>query len=248
MPSRPLQRRRADFAASCVAAVTISTVASVAGSPVGDGVAAVAAPLNSPTNVVADAAGDLFISDDGNNRIREVVKATGAIMTVAGTGTAGYSGDGGPATAARISGPGGLALDAQGNLYFADNGNDRVRKINLATGIITTVAGDGNWTYNGDGQPALAAAIDEPAAVALDQAGDLFIADYGNNRIREVNAVTGLISTVAGDGTSGDTGNGGPATAAEVFEPNYLAVDSPAMSISRIGSTPWSAKSTLPRA
>ena len=150
-----------------------------------------------------DAAGDLFIADYGNNRIREVNLATGVITTVAGNGTAGYSGDNGPATAAELANPAGVAVDAAGDLFIADTGNDRIREVNLATGVITTVAGNGTDGYSGDDGPATAAELNYPAGVAVDSAGDLFIADSGNNRIREVNHATGVITTVAGNGDGG---------------------------------------------
>ena len=150
-----------------------------------------------------DAAGDLFIADTGNNRIREVNLATGVITTVAGNGTCGYSGDNGPATAAELDDPTGVAVDSAGDLFIADSGNNRIREVNHATGVITTVAGNGTAGYSGDNGPATAAELTSPNGVAVDSAGDLFIADTGNDRIREVNHATGVITTVAGNGTCG---------------------------------------------
>ena len=147
----------------------------------GDGGPATAAELNSPTGVAVDAAGDLFIADSGNNRIREVNLATGMITTVAGNGTGGYSGDGGPATAAELDYPEGVAVDAAGDLFIADSDNNRVREVNLSTGMITTVAGNGTDGYSGDNGPATAAELNYPEGIAVDAAGDLFIADTDND-------------------------------------------------------------------
>ena len=180
----------------------------------GDNGPATAAELNGPNSVAVDSAGDLFISDAGNNVIREVVKATGDIITVAGNGTAGYSGDNGPATDAEIDSPRGLAVDSAGDVFFADNPNNVIREVVKATGDIITVAGDGKAGYNGDNGPATAAELNGPNTVAVDSAGDLFIGDANNNAIREVVEATGNIITVAGDGKAGYSGDNGPATAA----------------------------------
>ena len=141
-----------------------------------------------------DAAGDLFIADTYNNRIREVNASTHVITTVAGNGTAGYSGDGGLATTAELDDPYGIAVDAAGDLFIADTFNSVIREVNASTHDITTVAGNGYFGYSGDGGLATAAELDEPIGVAVDASGDLFIADIGNNVIREVNASTHDIS------------------------------------------------------
>ncbi len=151
--------------------------------------------------------------------VREVNAQTGDITTIAGNGTAGYSGDGGPATAAELSDPSGVAVDGSGDLFIADSGNNVVREVNLNTGIITTIAGNGTQGYRGDGGPATAAELSGPDGLALDGSGDLFIADSSNNVIREVNLGTGIITTVAGNGTDGYSGDGGLATAAELQRP-----------------------------
>ena len=192
----------------------------------GDDGPATAAELNDPRGVAVDSAGDLFIADNGNNVVREVVKATGDIITVAGNGTAGYSGDGGPATAAELNAPNGVAVDSAGDLFIADGGNNVIREVVKATGDIITVAGNGTAGYSGDGGPATAAELDDPYGVAVDSAGDLFIADDGNNVVREVVKATGDIITVAGNGTAGYSGDDGPATAAELDDPVRVAVDS----------------------
>ena len=188
----------------------------------GDGGPAAAAQLFLPTGVALDGAGNLYITDTSNNRIRKV-DAAGVISTVAGDGTRGYGGDGGPATAAQLSSPYGVALDGAGNLYIADTRNDRIRKVD-ASGAISTVAGDGTQGYSGDGGPATAAQLRLPYGVALDGAGNLYIADTSNDRIRKVDA-SGAISTVAGDGTRGYGGDGGPATAAQLSLPFRVALD-----------------------
>jgi sugar lactone lactonase YvrE len=149
------------------------------------------------------------------------------ITTIAGNGTAGFSGDGGQAALAVLSGPTGIAVDASGNLYIADFGNDRIRKMSTA-GVITTVAGNGTYAFSGDGGPATSAALWAPSAVAVDAAGNLYIADGLNYRVRKV-STSGTITTVAGNGTAGFLGDNGPATSAE-FNWNAggaaLAVDS----------------------
>jgi uncharacterized repeat protein (TIGR01451 family) len=212
-----------------VAAATgvISTVAGTAfhGGLFGDGGPATSAELNSPYGVAVDAAGNFYIADSGNNVIREVTAANGNIATVAGNGTYGYTGDGGPATSAELRLPAGVALDAAGNLYIAENGSNVIRKVTAANGDIATVGGNGNGSW-GDGGPATGALLSNVDHEALDAAGNLYIADSGNNRIRKVAAATGIITTVAGNGTAGYAGDNGPATSAELNGPAGVAVDS----------------------
>ncbi|MGA7155463.1 MAG: Ig-like domain repeat protein [Acidobacteriaceae bacterium] len=191
----------------------------------GDGVPAAGAPIFLPMGVVVDAAGNIFLADSSNNRIRRVDAQTGLISTVAGDGIPGYSGDGGLATAAMISNPGGLVLDGAGNLYFDDTDNDVIRRVDAVSGIIWTVAGTPQaGGYAGDGGLASAAKLSNPEGLAMDASGNLYIADTGNNVVREVNAATGSISTVAGTGTRGYNGDGMEATAAELSGPWSLCV------------------------
>jgi len=212
-----------------VDAVT-GVISTVAGNGIfgfaGDGGLATSARLWYPHGVALDVAGNLFIGDFSNGRIRRVDAATGIIDTVAGNGILGFSGDGGPATSASLGKlNGSLALDATGNLFIADWWNTRIRRVDAVTGIITTVAGNGNWGFSGDGGPASSARLNSPFGVAVDAIGNLFIADRDNQRIRRVDAATGVISTVAGNGTFGFAGDGGPATSARLSKPVDVAVD-----------------------
>lgn len=192
----------------------------------GDGGPATAARLNSPRGVAVAANGDIYVSDRPNDRIRKVTAATGIINAYAGTGTAGYTGDGGAATSARLRTPEGITLDPNGDLYIADTGNDVVRKVTAATGVITTFAGTGTGGFLGDGGPATSARLNAPEAVDLGPMGDLFIADTANSRVRRVQSGSGVITTVAGNGTSGFSGDGGPATSARIATPGGIAVSS----------------------
>ncbi len=192
----------------------------------GDGGPATLANLNGASSSVMDSAGNLYIADSNNNVIRKVAAGTGAISTIAGTGIAGYSGDNGAATSAQLNYPIGLSLDSAGDLYFADENNDVVRKITALSGVITTVAGTGTPGFgNGDGGPATAAQLFFPAGTAIDPVGNLIIDDSGNDRIRKVSASTGTITTIAGSGEFGYSGDGGAATAASLSSPQGVAVD-----------------------
>jgi trimeric autotransporter adhesin len=189
----------------------------------GDGRSAALAQLYSPWGVTVDGAGNLYVADYLNNRIRKVA-AAGAISTVAGNGTQGFSGDGGLATAAQLNHPRYITVDSAGNLYISDVFNARVRKV-TPNGVISTVAGSGTGGFGGDGGPATAAKLLNPNGLAVDSAGNLYIADTNNYRVRKVTS-GGVISTVAGNGTSGYSGDNGPSTAARLNSPYDVAVDS----------------------
>ena len=204
----------------------ISTVAG-GGSTLGDGGPATSARISFPRGVAVDEAGNLFIGDTIDNRVRRVDVVTGIITTVAGTGTYGFSGDGGPATQANLRWPRGVAVDRPGNLFIADSSNYRIRRVDARTGIITTVAGNGS-TYSGDGGPATNAGIGFVEEITLDSVGNLFLGSSGNTnyaRVRRVDAFSGIITTVAGNGTVGFGGDGGPATSAELDDPIGITVD-----------------------
>ena len=181
----------------------------------GDGGAATAAQLNDPTGVAVDAAGNIYIADSANNRIRKVTASNGIITTVAGTGKAGFSGDGGSATSAELYEPYGVAVDGNGNIYIADNRNQRIRMVTVSTGNITTVAGNGG-VYTDFGSIATNTGLWSPEALAVDATGDIYIAITHNNQIGMVSASTGIITLVAGTGARGFYGDGGPATSAAI--------------------------------
>lgn len=176
-----------------------------------------------PWGLALDSGGNLYIADLANARIRKITSA-GATSTIAGNGLLSYSGDGGAATQAQLYSPHSVVADPQGNLYIADTANNRVRKV-AAGGVITTIAGNGTGGFGGDGGAATSAQLNQPAALALDASGNLYIADYNNQRVRMVNAA-GIISTVAGNGAAGFSGDGGAATSAEFNGPTALTIDS----------------------
>ena len=196
-------------------------ISTLAGGAIGDGGPALFAGLNQPGGVVGDAAGNIYIADTYNHRVRKI-SPNGLVSTVAGDGSSGYSGDGGPAASARLNMPRGVAIDSAGSLYIADSFNYRVRKI-TAGGVISTVAGNGICCYWGEGGPATSARL-SAYGIAVDGSGNLYIADASSSRIRKVTA-GGTISTIAGNGSSGYSGDGGPATAAQLNYPQGLAVD-----------------------
>ena len=198
-------------------------ITTVAGGGVGDGGPATEASLSGPLVVIVDASGDLYIADTFSNRVRRVDGTTGIIATVAGAGGYGFSGDGGPATKARFANPRGMFVDGAGHLYIADTDNDRVRRVDMATGIVSTVAGTGAKGFSGDGGPATQADTAGPQGVFVDGTSTLYIA--ANNRVRQVDAATGVITTVAGTGRPGSSGDGGPATEADFLGPSGLFVD-----------------------
>jgi uncharacterized protein (TIGR03437 family) len=208
------------------------TVSTVAGNGVatfgGDGGPGTAASLREPTGVVVDRQGNVFIADAANSRIRKV-DTNGVITTIAGTGVGSFSGDGGPATAATLQCPTRVALDGFENLYIADQCNHRIRKIDR-NGIITTVAGSGTpgaqfGGFSGDGGAATGAQFKHPTSVTIDRGGNIYVTDQQNHRIRRV-AANGTVTTIAGSGVQGFSGDGGQATAAATNQPGTVAVDS----------------------
>ena len=229
----------ADFLNSRVREFSTSTglitTAAGGGSSTTNGAPAISAALYKPQGLAVDSSGDIFIVD-GTNVVKKVSASTGLISTFAGNGTSGFLGDGGPATAAELNAPTGLAVDSSGDVFIADSSNNRIREVNASTGVITTVVGNGTAGYSGDGIPAASAELNSPQRVTVDSLGDIFITDVSNYRIREVSASSGTsygqsmtvgdIYTVAGNGTSGYyAGDGGPATQA-VIQPISAAVDS----------------------
>ena len=189
----------------------------------GDGIAATNAMLHNVTGVAVDNSGNVYIADVANYRIRKV-DTLDIISTVAGTGVAGYNGDGIAATLSQLNNPRGVSVDAVGNIYIADQANGRVRKVQ-PDGMIYTVAGNGVAGYNSDNIPATDAQLNNPYATASDRFGNLYIADVDNERIRKVDNM-GIITTIAGNGVGGYSGDGGAATLAKLSEPTGLAVDS----------------------
>jgi uncharacterized protein (TIGR03437 family) len=216
----------ADTANNVVRKVSVNgTITTFAGNGTagfgGDNGAAASAQLNSPQGVAVDAAGNVYISDTLNARVRKV--SGGTISTVAGGGTIGYAGDGGAGPSAQLNTPIGLAVDGSGNLYIADFGNNVVRKLSSG-GTISTLAGNGRQGYSGDGGLATLAQLNGPRGVATDTAGNVYIADTLNSRVRMV-TTGGSISTIAGTGIAGNSGDGGPATSAQIVTPTGIAVD-----------------------
>jgi cysteine-rich repeat protein len=190
----------------------------------GDGGPAVDALLSNPHGPTLDGAGNMYIADSHNYRVRRV-DGSGNITTVAGSGAYGSSGDGGPATSARFIEPWGVAVGDNGTFFVSDRGDHRVRRVDGITGIITTVAGTGAAGSAGDGGPATSAQLNQPWNIILDTAGNLYIADRYNHRVRRVDASSGDITTVAGTGVAGFSGDGGPATSAQLNQPTGLVFD-----------------------
>ena len=186
----------------------------------GDNGPAASAQIGAAGGVALDSAGNLFIADTANYRIREV--STGVITTIVGNGAGGFNGDNGPAASTNVSAPAAVAVDRAGNLYIADTGSNRIRRV--SNGVVTTVAGNGTLGFKGDNGPAISAQLYTPTGVAVDPAGNLYIADTFSNRIRRVSS--GVITTVAGNGTAGFSGDNGPATFAQLSAPKSIAVDS----------------------
>ena len=186
----------------------------------GDGIAATSSELSQPTGLTMDAVGNLYIADNNNGRVRKI-DVTGIITTTAGTGSGFYVTDGVPATSANIS-PNDVAIDISGNIYVADPINHRIFKI--TSGIITTFAGTGTSGYTGDGLAATLAELSGPTGIALDDAGNLYIADWLNNSVRKVD-ISGVITTFAGTGVGGYSGDNVPASTAQLNQPQFVSAD-----------------------
>jgi hypothetical protein len=204
----------------------VTTIAG-GGSSAADGIPGLSAALI-PRNICADAAGNVYVVDTSSNRIRRIDAATDIITTVAGTGSAGYSGDGGAATAATFSNIQGICIDNVNNIYLVDSWNNRIRKIAAGTGIVTTVAGTGAGGYSGDGGPAVAAAIHNATSICVNAAGDIFFADQSTPytaRIRKISAMTGIISPIAGIGSMGGAIYDAPALATTLGFVTGLCMD-----------------------
>ncbi len=180
----------------------------------GDGEPAVTAALHGPAGLAVDARGDVYVADLRNHAIRRIAADDGKIETVAGCGEPGFSGDGGSARRARLRSPEGVSVDAQGNVWIADSGNERVRRVDARTGAITTEAGTGDTVFNGfDGDP-LAVNLNHPSGIAVDARGTIYVGDYGNDLVRVIEG--GRLSTLAGNGEPGYSGDGGPAGGARL--------------------------------
>ena len=211
--------------------VTVSTgiITTIAGTGFygynGDGIMATSAEFSSGYDIALDGSDNVYFTDTYNHRVRKVTASTGIITTIAGTGSSGYNGDVIMATSASLGYPVGIALDESGNVYFTDYANRRVRKVTVSTGIITTIAGTGSYGYNGDGIMATSALLRAPRGVALDGSGNVYIADYFNRRVRKVTVSTGIITTIAGTGSSGYNGDGITATSAQLSGPQGVALD-----------------------
>ena len=191
----------------------------------GDGGPATNATFQNAIGICSDYSGNIYIADIGSQCIRKIDATTRIIKTVAGTGIVGYSGDGIPATNSQLNSPEGIGCDAAGNLFIADAGNNRIRRVDAVSGIITTIVGDGSYSSLGDGTLATSAQTNGPADVYIDGANNIFITENGGNRIRRVDAITGIITTIAGNGISGFSGDGAPATGAKIKNPREVVVD-----------------------
>ena len=220
----------ANYADNLIMTVYRDTLKTIVGdtsgsSDAGDGYRADSALLRNPDGLCLDTAGNLYISEWYNDVIRKVDVHTGIITTICGISGGGFGGDGFPATLALLNHPHGICTDIAGNVYVADYNNQRIRKITVATGLISTVAGSGTTGYDGDFGAATAASLSYPNSVCTDTSGNIYFAETGNHTIRRIDAATGIITTVAGTGTAGYSVNGTPATTAQLSEPNAVYAD-----------------------
>lgn len=210
-------------------AAASGVITTVAGTGVrgfgGDGGPAVDAHLSWPIGVAVAADGAVLVADTHNHLIRRVDGATGQTSSIAGTGSPSFAGDGGAATSARLDAPTGLALDGAHNLYIVDANNQRLRRVDASSGVITTLAGNGEGDTAGDDGPAVSASLNYPRGVARDAEGNLFVSEALGHRIRRIDGSAGTVSTVAGTGVDGSSGDGGPALEATLSAPSALALD-----------------------
>ncbi len=190
----------------------------------GDGDQAEAAQLNGPAGLAIGKDDHVYIAEIHNNAVRKIDAITNTITTIAGCGVKGFGGDGGPATCAKLNGPQGVFIDKYGSIYIADTFNQRIRKVDAQTGRIETIAGCGETGYNGDGIPACVAKLHDPAGVVVDKKGNVYFNDYRNDRIRKVDT-NGLISTFAGTGSKGYSGDGETADNAQINDVYGLGID-----------------------
>ena len=208
---------------SCLALLAATSSSTLAQSgPIGDGGLATQAQLFAPGKVAIDRNGNIYVSERSGYRVRRVDVRTGTITTVAGTGEKGFSGDGGPAIAARFDQLSGIAVDSGGNLYIGDLWNSRIRRVDARTGIVSTIAGTGTAGYSGDGGAATRAAISAAFDLLFDREGNLLFTDTENHRVRRIDAGTGIITTIAGNGQYTSSGDGGPATLASFARPHCI--------------------------
>ena len=221
----------AEFFGNRIRKVTMSSgiIITIAGNGTagynGDNILSTEAQVGNITSVTIDKMGDVYFTDYSNARVRKVTVSTGIITTIAGNGTAGYNGDNILATKAQVGNPAGIVIDGMGNVYFTDFANPRIRKVTVSSGIITTIAGTGTPNYNGDNIPATSAQLVAPSGITFDGRGNIYFADRGTSLVRMINVSTGIITTIAGNGTAGYNGDNILATSAELNEPAGIAID-----------------------
>ncbi|MGP8217630.1 MAG: T9SS type A sorting domain-containing protein [Bacteroidia bacterium] len=192
----------------------------------GDNIPATSAELNYPAGIAVDSKDNIYICDLYNNRVRKVDTSSGKIITIAGNGISGYKGDGGPADSAELNKPCNVTVDGSGNIYITDAGNNVIRKVDNLSGFISTIIGDSIMGYSGDGGLATSAEINNPGGLSLDAFHNIYLADFGNQRIRKVSAVTVNITTIAGNGMAGYSGDGWYALVSSLWGPNNVKLDS----------------------
>lgn len=220
----------ADYANCRIRTVSNDTLYTIAdtlslGGDSGNGGLADTATLRNPDGVCLDTAGNIYITEWYNGLIRKIGAHTGIINTICGIAGGGYGGDGGPATLAKLSNPGAACTDIAGNIYIPDYSNHRIRKITIATDTINTIAGTGVNGYSGDSGLAINATLSYPSSICVDISGNVYFSEHGNNVIRRIDAATGIITTIAGNGTLGYSGDGHLATNAQLGDPNCVFVD-----------------------